>query len=509
MGVLEVVRRIRQRVLVEMLDLDPIAEPPAPRADWPQWTNNDGGGDDSGKDVKIRVLSFNAWGLPVAPKVTERAVEIANAIEGDFEIVVLQEIWHRRERNLIISRAEQAGFHFYHYFNPAIGFPVPLGHDSFGTGLLVLSKFPIVGVLYHSFALSGRPYALHEADFVANKGAGLLRVQTPAGQIDLYVTHLLANYNALGAPGPGDRYLPHRTGQSYELARFIAATNKNELTIVCGDFNSPSDSIELRIPKELVHLRDAFTDMNSHDGLTFATEDNKYSFGDHPMRMDYVLYKTLKQQSQTQSSTKKKDERSWQLVGSDVFKGFFTDERGEKTPLSDHFGVKAEFVFGAHRPQPCEELSGGEMDATSSSSSGLSSEGGDDARSCLTTTCVHCDEVEGTKYLANSFPHSVKVLQEVQQLILQGRARAIMRRSGHLRRSGLSFLAVLFIIVARLVYLNTSLWSWLAIMGLTIVGLSEYILAFFFVTLECSTFTELANQVRLHLHAEQANIAVL
>ncbi|GAB9464785.1 hypothetical protein Gpo141_00002211 [Globisporangium polare] len=62
-------------------------------------------------------------------------------------------------------------------------------------------------------------------------------------------------------------------------------------------------------------------------------------------------------------------------------------------------------------------------------------------------------------------------------------------------RSGLSFLAVLFIIVARLVYLNTSPWSWFATTGLTIVGLSEYILAFFFVTLECSTFTELANQL--------------
>lgn len=101
----------------------------------------------------------------MAPKVTERAAEIATAIEtGGFDVVVLQEIWHRRERNLIISRAARAGFAFYHYFNPAIGFPVPLGHDSFGTGLLVLSRFPLDGVLYHSFALSGRPYALHEVN---------------------------------------------------------------------------------------------------------------------------------------------------------------------------------------------------------------------------------------------------------------------------------------------------------------------------------------------------------
>lgn len=331
-------------------------------------------------------------------------------------------------------------------------------------------------------------------------------MQTPAGHVDLYVTHLLANYNALGAPGPGDMYLPHRTGQSYELARFIEATNRNELTIVCGDFNSPSDSIELRLPKEILQLRDAFTDTNSHDGLTFATEDNKYSFGDHPMRMDYVLYKTRK---------RPKHQAAWQLVGSDVFKGFFTDESGEKTPLSDHFGVKAEFVFGARRPHSCElqaseenggGVGGGVDDASSSSSSVLENSA---VRDCLTTTCVYCDEVEGTKYLANAFPQSVQVLEEVQELILQGRDRAIARRTGHLRRSGLCFFAALVAVVARLMVLLEPGWSSVAILLLAITGVCEYILAFFFVTLECSTFTEMANQVRLHLQAEQVSADAL
>lgn len=60
MGVLEVLRRIRQRVLVEMLDLEPITEPPAPRAEWPLWASSEQ--TESDKDVMIRVLSFNAWG---------------------------------------------------------------------------------------------------------------------------------------------------------------------------------------------------------------------------------------------------------------------------------------------------------------------------------------------------------------------------------------------------------------------------------------------------------------
>lgn len=325
--------------------------------------------------------------------------------------------------------------------------------------------------------------------------------------MDLYVTHLLANYNALGAPGPGDAYLPHRVGQAYELARFIEATSRSPFTIVCGDFNSPSDSLELRVPREILQLRDAFTDANAHDGLTFATADNKYSFGDHPMRMDYVLYKT------TRSSAV--SEPAWQLVESDVFKGFFTDERGETTPLSDHFGVKADFVFGPRRPHVCDpqqpdtDDSGVEA-ASSSSSSSLSHTATELANSvasnCRTTTCVHCDEVEAAEYLATTSPHLVQVLEEVQSVILDGRTQAIARRTGHLRRSGGCSAAVLAIVVARLLLPTGSTTSWSGVVGLllAVVGVCEYILAFFFVTLECSTFTELLNQVRLHLQAEQA-----
>jgi sphingomyelin phosphodiesterase 2 len=113
------------------------------------------------------LILFNPYeGLPISPKCTERAFEVGNLLQEEWEVVVLQEIWHRRERNIIISAAEKAGFHYYHYFHPAVGFPLPIGYDSFGTGLLVLSKFPIIGVMYHAFSLSGRPYALHEVIYL-------------------------------------------------------------------------------------------------------------------------------------------------------------------------------------------------------------------------------------------------------------------------------------------------------------------------------------------------------
>lgn len=293
---------------------------------------------------------------------------------------------------------------------------------------------------------------------MANKGVGLLRVETPAGQVDMYLTHLIANYNHLGAPGPGDRYLPHRTGQSYELAQFIAATTRNDLVLVCGDFNSPSDDLVLRIPRVTLQLRDAYTDRNATEGLTFATVDNKYSHGEHPMRMDYILYKVAASEAQ---------EPRWHLVKSDVFKGFFTDANGDKTPLSDHFGVKAEFVFGSPRgigSSSEHEQASEELDA-------------DDTK--------------------------LKTLQDVRDIILSGRRDASKRRLGHLRRSAISIASVLLIMFVHLALVQTT-WGPFVSFLLVSWGLLEYLLAFFFVTLECSTFTELANQARIHLHAEHA-----
>jgi sphingomyelin phosphodiesterase 2 len=416
---------------------------------------------------------------------------------------VLQEIWHRRERNIVITRAQKAGFHYYHYFQPAIGFPVPLGADSFGTGLLVLSKYPIANAMYHSFQLSGRPYALHEADFIANKGVGLLRLQVPGDEIDLYVTHLLANYNELGEPGPGDRYLAHRVGEAYELERFIEATARNNLTLVCGDFNSPSDCMVLRIQRELRDLRDAFTDMNSHDGLTFAAEDNKFSHGDHPMRMDYVLYKVAP------SSQQHDDEQSWSLVASDVFKGFFTDEQGEQFPLSDHFGVTAEFVF-SKSPQPlkpCQQALGERSKEKESpvSSRSLS------IPTCETTTCVHCDEIKTKnqrmvdgKAASDGLTVAARCLQDVQEALLEGRAEAAARRSQHLSRSAWSLMLSFALLAMHLFVVHLTTWAWVVALLGFVYCILQYVIAFFFVTLECSTFTELANEVRLHLHNEYA-----
>lgn len=61
MGVLEAVDRVRRRVLLEVLDGDPVLSPAPPSASWPAL------GGPATSPVPLRVLSLNAWGASASP----------------------------------------------------------------------------------------------------------------------------------------------------------------------------------------------------------------------------------------------------------------------------------------------------------------------------------------------------------------------------------------------------------------------------------------------------------
>ncbi|OQR93219.1 transmembrane protein [Achlya hypogyna] len=462
-----------QRVLQELLAVG-LEDEPSPPFHQPAVTAETGPA-----PTKIRVLSMNVWGIPVTPYCTERATAIGailNEKAESWDIITLQEVWHRREKRIIVNAALRAGFAYSHYFHPAVGFPLPIGHDSFGTGLLVLSKFRLSGAIYHPFLLTGRPYALHEADFIANKGVGILRVHNPDGTelADLYVTHLLANYNHLGSPGPGDLYLAHRAAQAYELATFIQATSRNGLVMVCGDFNSPANSLVLSIVRNLIELRDAYADNHKNsgcEGLTFGTDDNHFSAGEYPMRMDYILFRS----------------DDWGLHDSDVYKEFFTNAAGQSLPLSDHFGVFAEFRLGASSIPPPEFATN------------------EDSVEPINGLRQRKQRARANSVLPVASPTALACLNEILQELQTGKMQAVDARSTHLLRSLVSFFGVVVGVIGMMMYSSGfSNGAWYLGYGLitagVVFGILEYIISFFVLTLEVSSFTEFVNQLLLHRH---------
>ena len=102
---------------------------------------------------------------------------------GRWDVLTFQEVWHVRERAVLVAAARKHGLRHHHYFENGCGFPFWRGQV--GTGLLVISRFPISFALYRRFTVTGKIYMLHEADYLGAKGCGLVRLATPAGPVDV------------------------------------------------------------------------------------------------------------------------------------------------------------------------------------------------------------------------------------------------------------------------------------------------------------------------------------
>ena len=145
--------RLARRILHDFFEIGIIQDVPSPSYDPVSFEINS-----NVNGFTMRVLSMNIWGtlpcwfalmfdqhaslvgLPVAPLVEERIEAITHVFKDEWDVIVFQEVWHQRERNQLIQCGVQAGYYAYHYFKAAVGFPLPLGHKAFSTGLLVLAR---------------------------------------------------------------------------------------------------------------------------------------------------------------------------------------------------------------------------------------------------------------------------------------------------------------------------------------------------------------------------------
>lgn len=55
------------------------------------------------------------------------------------------------------------------------------------------------------FSANGQPYKVEHSDYLGGKGVGLVRLHTPAGVVDLYVSHLHGDYSRARGSGTTDR----------------------------------------------------------------------------------------------------------------------------------------------------------------------------------------------------------------------------------------------------------------------------------------------------------------
>jgi len=270
--------------------------------------------------VKLRVLTYNVWGLP-SPLTTGSLARFKQIKEeiGAYDVVVLQEVFGLQVRDQILKSA----FPFKSFARHARLIPF---FNRIGTGLVILSKFPII----RTSRLRFNPFRATDFDRFALKGALHSRILLPnQSTLDLFTTHLQAE------EGP----LPEkiRIYQLRRLAKFIKQHHRKDHSwILAGDFNSTPNSPSHREIFRELQLTDAL-EVYCHKNpllpqnsfMTYSNENDWLSNDSNRInkRIDYIFFQNGRLNSLDVENVKLAFNRS-RCLGKH---------------LSDHFGVEALF----------------------------------------------------------------------------------------------------------------------------------------------------------------------
>ncbi|PWN20094.1 DNase I-like protein [Microstroma glucosiphilum] len=203
----------------------------------------------------LKILTLNVWGLAYISKARQFRIRyIAERLaEGDWDIVALQEIWVESDDWRFVSArcAERLPYTKFFY------------SGAFGSGLAILSRFPIFATHTQPYTLNGLPLNVGQGDWFVGKAAGSISIDLGDGiLVDVFNTHTVA---AGGEDGP-EMLRAHRLMQAWELSKLVQnSAEKGRHAIAVGDFNSTPPSLPIAILRNLGSLSDAF--LSTHPSL--------------------------------------------------------------------------------------------------------------------------------------------------------------------------------------------------------------------------------------------------
>ncbi|OBZ87048.1 Inositol phosphosphingolipids phospholipase C [Choanephora cucurbitarum] len=292
---------------------------------------------------QLTVLSLNCWGLYVVSKKRKFRLEaIADKIsQEDYDLVALQEVWMPSDVELIQQKTQSTLPFAKHFYSGALG-----------SGLVILSRFPILSSSYLQFSLAGRPFKIFQGDFYVGKGLGSVCIDHPdIGLVDVYTTHLQASY------GQKDDYEAQRITECWQIAQAVRnSAAQGRHVILAGDFNSIPTSHCYCLLKEHGFMTDSWLEMHQdiedsqarfeqdqlsiseciqHFGITCDSPVNtwtKHLLKQEPRakdigdRLDYIFYRRSPQLVCLQSSVVLHE----YIPNTDI-------------SFSDHFGVRSVF----------------------------------------------------------------------------------------------------------------------------------------------------------------------
>ncbi|XP_014252635.1 putative neutral sphingomyelinase [Cimex lectularius] len=231
------------------------------------------------------ILTLNVWGLPwvLTPNKKDRMEAVAQKLNKlNIDVVCFQELWLDDDFNLLADLTASAYRYRQYYYSGVLG-----------SGLAVLSKHKILSGFYHQWPLNGYPHMIQHADWFGGKGVALTKIKFHDLIINIYNTHLHAQYS------DEDKYISHRVVQSLDTGLFLRLTSfGSDFTVFCGDMNSEPGDICYNLITGLGNLKDAhcaevndFKDWGTCGSSRISFTSQK-DLDENPLgkRFDYILY---------------------------------------------------------------------------------------------------------------------------------------------------------------------------------------------------------------------------
>jgi endonuclease/exonuclease/phosphatase family metal-dependent hydrolase len=166
-------------------------------------------------ESRLRLVTWNVWGR-FGPWERRQAAIAAILAESVPDVVALQEAWSADARD----QARELGLPYHEFVGDR-------QENGAASGHAVLSRWPITSIEYHPLA------GTHDRDGSVVR----VHIDGPRGTLRLFSVILdwPPNYSHV------------RQEQVAELVEFIGAEGTDGRTVVCGDFNAPPDSDEIRM----------------------------------------------------------------------------------------------------------------------------------------------------------------------------------------------------------------------------------------------------------------------
>ncbi|XP_063237511.1 putative neutral sphingomyelinase [Bacillus rossius redtenbacheri] len=250
-------------------------------------------------DMILKVLTLNCWGIPVGSSHrAERMDAIADELaKEEYDLVCLQEVWLQSDYRRIRERTSKQ-LPFSHYFYSGV----------LGSGVCILSKFPIDDVFFHQWPVNGYIHKIHHGDWFGGKGVGLCQVSINGLRVNVYTTHLHAEYNR-----ESDEYMVHRVLQAFDLSQTVRLTSVGaDVVILAGDLNTEPDDLAQRIICHNSELHDAYVfARQSESAQGSVTEDQEERETDTSQNHKELLTSSVARNQDCTTSQRKNSISLW------------------------------------------------------------------------------------------------------------------------------------------------------------------------------------------------------